>query len=550
MKVSQWAEIRRLAEIERLSHRGIARRLRCSTRTVKKALARTQPPDETRRPARGSRLDPYKAQIDALVARYPELSAVRVREEIARGPDGYRGGLTLVRGYLRQTRPRTTRRVYQEVFYDPGQAMQIDWGSCGRVCIGQTWRKVSVFVAVLCYSRLTYIEFCLSQRKAEFYRSLVHALEFFGGSPRQVIFDNLQAAVLNGHGRSACLHPEFLALCGHFCLEPIACQRRDPESKGCVEAKVRYVKHNCLAGRDDELTCWDDYGRLAVRWRDEIANVRLHATTKQRPVDRFAAERERLRPLPAWPYDTDELVSVVVNSHARVHFDGNRYSVPPECVDQTLLLRANERQVRVLDQGREVACHPRCDERGQLLCHPDHQLAALQQRSRVRARDLEATFDALGPVARQFHLELRRRPVKTNVHLRRVLKLLRWYGRDDVLTALARATEYRTFDAAYVETLVLQERRRRELPSPVPLRPKRQELLDETVFDEADPAVYDRLCAGEAEATDTTDMVPSTKPTNSSPHDHHVSDPPAATATDAASAAAPRTSPDQEPHHD
>lgn len=504
MKVAQWAEIRRLVEIEKLSHRAIARQLRCDTRTVKKALALTTPPAETRRAARGSQLDPYKARIDALVARYPQLSAVRVHEEIARGDDGYRGGVTLVRDYLRRTRPRPARRVYQEVHYEPGQALQIDWGSCGRVQIGQTWRNVSVFVAVLCHSRMIYIEFCLSQRKAEFYRSLAQALEYFGGSPRQVIFDNLKAAVLNGHGRSACLHPEFLALCGHFYLEPIACQRRDPESKGGVEATVRYVKHNCLAGRDDELTSWEDYGRLAVRWRDEVANVRLHAATQQRPVDRMAAERERLRPLPSVPFDTDELVSVVVSSHARVHFDGNRYSVPPACAGQTLLVRANEREVRVLNQQAEVARHVRCYDRGQLLVQPDHQLAALAQRGRLRARDLAATFDALGGVARQFHLELRRRPVKTHVHLRKVLRLAELYGRDDVLAALAQATEYRTFDAAYVETLVLQERRRRELPSPVPLRPKRPELLEETVFDEPDPAFYDRFCAGADEAPNST----------------------------------------------
>jgi transposase len=493
MKVAQWAEIRRLSEIERLSQRAIAQRLRCSHRTVRKALTLMQPPEENRRAARGSILDPYKPKIDALVAKYPGLSAVRVLEEIAQPPDGYPGEISLVRDYLRQVRP-VRSRVYQEVSYEPGQAMQVDWGSCGRIRIGQTQRQISVFVAVLCYSRLCYIEFCLSQRKAEFYRALVHALTFFHGSPKRLIFDNLKAAVLNGHGRSACLHPEFLALCGHFCMEPIACARRDPESKGVVEAKVRYVKHNALAGRADELTSWEDYGRLAVRWRDEVANVRLHQATKQRPVDRFEQERERLRPLPALPFDTDEILSVIVTSHARVHFDGNRYSVPPEIVGKAALLRADGQRVRVLYQGQEVAAHPRCYDRGQLLCQTEHQLAALKLRSRVRARELEDSFDALGPEARQFHLELRRRPVKTAVHLRRILHLVQLYGRDDVRAALVLACQYGTYDAAYVETLVLQERRRRELPSPTPLRPQRQELIDEIQLDEPDPAAYDRLC--------------------------------------------------------
>ena len=498
MKISQWAEIRRLTEVEGLSQRQIVERLRCCWRTVKKALAMPHPPDETRRPPRGSILDPHKPKMDALIAKYPTLSAVRVLEEIRKGPEGYTGQISVVRSYLRRIRP-IRQRVYQEVLYEAGQALQVDWGSCGYIKIGTTIRRISVFVGVLCYSRLCYIEFCLSERKAEFYRCLVQALKFFGGTTRQIIFDNLKAAVLNGSGRNACLHPDFLALCGHFCLQPIACARRDPESKGVVEAKVRYVKRNALQGRDEELTCWDAYGRLALYWRDQVANVRVHDTTKERPVDRFRKEQSLLRPLPAAPFDTDEMASVVVNSHARVHFDGNRYSVPPEVARKTALLRANPSEVRVLYQGRQLACHPRSYDRGQLILHPDHQLEALKLRRRVRATEVEDQFDALGEEARQFHLELRRRPVRTSVHLRRLLMLVRVYGRQDVVAAIRRALAYQTYDAAYVETILLQERRRRELPSPLAPRPKRQELMDEIELQEPDPGIYDRLCNQEDE---------------------------------------------------
>src|SRR6516164_5902297 len=296
MKVALWAEIRRLAEIEKLSCREIARRLRCSCRTVAAALKLEQPPARPSR-ERTSLLDPYKAKIDTLLARYPDLSAVRIHEEVARGPDGYTGSVITVRRYVRSVRP-TSGRVYQEAHYEPGQAMQVDWGECGRVQVADTTRRVSVLVAVLCYSRLAYIEFALSQRKAEFYHCLVHALEFFGGSPRAVIFDNLKAAVLNGSGRAACFHPEFLALCGYYCLQPIACERRDPESKGIVEGSVRYIKHNALAGRADELTRFEDYLAFAPMWRDQVANVRIHETTRERPVDRFQKERSLLHALP------------------------------------------------------------------------------------------------------------------------------------------------------------------------------------------------------------------------------------------------------------
>jgi transposase len=150
-----------------------------------------------------------------------------------------------------------------------------------------TTRRVAVFGAVLYYSRLIYIEFSLSQREAELYHGIAHTLEFLGGSPCAISFDNLKAAVLNGSGRDACLHPKFLALCGCYYLHPIACKRRDPESKGIIDEGVRDVKHNALAGRSDELIRFKDYLAFAPVWDDEMANMRIHATIRERPTDRF-----------------------------------------------------------------------------------------------------------------------------------------------------------------------------------------------------------------------------------------------------------------------
>ena len=492
MKVALWAEIRRLAEIEKLSGRTIARRLHCSRHTVTAALELQQPPSSAAT-RRASLLDPYLQQIQDLLTRYPDLSAVRIREEIARGPHGYTGSATILRRYLRRVRP-ARGRVYQEVHYQPAQAMQVDWGECGRIQVGSTMRKVSVFVAVLCHSRLMYIEFTLSQHKAEFYRGLVNALTFFGGSPRNLIFDNLKAAVLNGSGRQACLHPEFQALCGYFCLQPVACARRDPESKGVVEGGVRYIKHNALAGRAEELLRFEDYLALAPTWRDQVANLRRHEATHERPIDRFQQERALLRSLPEIPYDTDEVVPVVVNPHARIAFDSNRYSTPPQFVRKPLTIRANRDELRLLHEGQEVTRHVRSYERGQLLVLPEHRLAALSLRQPPHRQALEQDFDAWGPVAREFHLKLNGRPIKTGVHIRRLLNLAQLYGRTEVLSAINRALELATYDAACVENLLLAERRRRQLPTPTLPTPQRRELIDDIELEPADPAQYDRFC--------------------------------------------------------
>ena len=117
MNVGLWAEIRRLAEIQKLSGRAIGGRLRCSRQLVTVALELDQPPP--RQVAhRASLLDPHKAKINALVAKYPELSAVRIHEEITRGPNGYTGSVITVRRYVRSIRP-ARGRVYQEVHYEP-----------------------------------------------------------------------------------------------------------------------------------------------------------------------------------------------------------------------------------------------------------------------------------------------------------------------------------------------------------------------------------------------------------------------------------------------
>jgi hypothetical protein len=121
-------------------------------------------------------------------------------------------------------------------------------------------------------------------------------------------------------------------------------------------------------------------------------------------------------------------------------------------------------------------------------------LEALKRRRRERANHVENSFDALGEEAQKFHLALRRQPVKTVVQLRRLLNLVRLYGRQEVIAAITRANEYQTYDAAYVETILLQERRRRELPSPTQLRPQREELIDQIDLEEPDPGAYDRFC--------------------------------------------------------
>jgi transposase len=494
MKPAIWAEIHRLHEIEHLSHRQIAIKVGCSRHMVQQALKSRQPPVAHANPSRAKIIDPFQERIAQILKVYPNLSAVRILQKIAKpegNSPGYQGGITQLRIYLKSVRAKN-HRVYQEAHYDPGEAMQIDWGNVGPISIGNAKRTVSVFVAVLCYSRVIYIEFTLSQRKNEFYRCVVNALRFFGGSPRKVMFDNLKAAVISGSGRTAVLHPEFAALCGTYRMEPIACEAHDPESKGRVENGVGYVKRNALAGRDDEMQAWDDYKHLAIDWRDNVANTRIHDRIGQKPIERFEQEKLSLRSLPAVHYNADETLLTEVYPTAQIKFDCNRYSVPPSLARRTVTIVANADTIRILHQGNQVAEHRRCYGKRESITEPQHKIDALILRRRQQATELERCFGALGEEARAFQLALSKLPVRPVVHLRRIQELVNLYGREVVLQAMRAAIEYQTIDAAYVETIVLQERRKASLPSPTPLQPKRKDLI-QLELDIPDPSRYDHL---------------------------------------------------------
>jgi hypothetical protein len=117
---------------------------------------------------------------------------------------------------------------------------------------------------------------------------------------------------------------------------------------------------------------------------------------------------------------------------------------------------------------------------------------ALRQQS--EGFTLENDFNTLGPETRQFHLQLKGQPVKIRVHLRRLLNLAHVYGTAEVLAAVAQALKLATYDAAYVENLLLVERRRRQLPTSTVPTPKRRELIEEIELEPVDPAIYDRYC--------------------------------------------------------
>jgi transposase len=201
---------------------------------------------------------------------------------------------------------RTVRPKRQPAFltlaFAPGECAQVDWGSFGSVPVGQTHRRLSVFVMVLCSSRLMDVECPVSQTMEHFLACHQHAFACFGGIPHQVMVDNRKSAVLKrALGEAPVFHPKYADCAAHHGFTIVPCNIGKGNEKGRVENGVGYVKKNFLAGL--EIPDFRVLNPAARHWLDTIANVRLHGETRQKPTDLWQQERPHLRPLPAHPFD-------------------------------------------------------------------------------------------------------------------------------------------------------------------------------------------------------------------------------------------------------
>jgi transposase len=367
--VEEWAEIRRLHRVEGLSQRAIARRLGIARDTVSAALKRIEPPRYRRAPS-GSKLDPYKPRIAELLSRYPELSGVRIFEILQ--SEGYAGQLSILRDYLAAQRPRPV--AYQRTEYAPGEIGQVDWLELPERVpdpFGEP-RRTYALLLVLGYSRYLTAGFSFGLALPDLLRCLAEGLAFLGGVPKRLVFDNPKTVVLSHRGREIVWNPGFMTFADRYGFRPHVCTPGPvgAHEKGLVERPVGYFKGNFCAGR--QFGSLEDLGEQFAAWRDGTANVRLHSTLRQRPVDRFAVDRAALLRLPELPHDPLEVRPARVSRQGLVRVETGDYSVPAVLAGQLVEVHLGVTTVRVVADGRLVAEHPRSLGRYRLVEDPAH----------------------------------------------------------------------------------------------------------------------------------------------------------------------------------
>lgn len=479
-----YCKLRRLKDHEGLSAAQIARELAMDPRTVVKWLARERFSQRKAAP-RSSKLDPFKTEIARLLESHPFTAAqvlMRIREQ------GFAGGYSIVKDYVRGIRP-SKRPAYLTLAFAPGECAQVDWGSYGSVTVGNTQRRLSFFVMVLCYSRMLYVEFTVSQSLEHFLACHQNAFHFLGCVPKKIMVDNLKSAVLRRIlGRPPVFNPRYLDFAKHYGFSIAPCNVGRGNEKGRVENAVGYVKKNFLAGL--EIPDFAALGPAARNWLDTVANVRTHGETRKKPLELFAAERSCLLPLPANAFDIATVSPQRASPQFRITIDTNRYSVPAEYAGRTLTVKTAPERICVYAGDILIARHIRSYERHRDIEDPDHPKALLAQRKKARDQKIFMRFIALSPRADLYYRKLAERRLNPNEHVRKIVALSEIYGTDPVARAIEDAFIFEAFSSEYIANLLQQRTRFRKQPAALHLS-RREDLLD-IRLEHPDLSIYER----------------------------------------------------------
>ena len=360
IKMEDWMDIKMLHK-EGNSIRAIARITGLSRNTISK-IVREKVPKEFKKVKRKSKLDEYKKYIEE---RYQqsELSAVRIKQEIEKM--GYKGSVATIRRYISKIASKEIAYSKMTVRFEtpPGQQAQADWAYAGRFR-DKEGKVVSIyiFVMVLSYSRYMYVEYTTSMKTEQLIKCHLNAFEYFGGWPSSILYDNMKQVKISLEQ----INPLFLDFAKHYGLIIKTHQIRRPRTKGKVERMVDYVKDNFLNGR--EFGNLEELKEENLIWLNNTANVRIHSTTKAKPVDLWAKENlTNINLMRAYQLSVKE--SRKVSTEGFVHYKGSRYSVPPRYVGKAVIVEDSQQKILVKAQELIIAQHNKAERAG--LCIAD-----------------------------------------------------------------------------------------------------------------------------------------------------------------------------------
>ena len=441
------ASMRRIARSLQIS-RGRVRRVLEQVEHARTVGATQGLPQPVQR--RGSQLDAYETAITDLLARYPDITAQRVFEELRRL--GYQGGYTIASQRVRALRPRPVVAPVRRFETGPGVQAQMDYSTYDLDFTDEGRRRVYAFSYILGYSRRQYLHFVDSQDFATTIREHIRAFAHLGGVAATCLYDNMKVVVTGYDDDEPIYNPRFLGFAAHYGFRPVACRPRRAQTKGKVERPFGYVESSLLGGRT--FRSLEHLNETKVWWLAEVADVRIHRETKARPLDRHVEEQPRLLPLPAKPFDVSQVVYRSVDAEGYVVYRQNFYSSPWRLIGRSVPVRMTENELTIYDPSLAVAgVHPLFPRgtTGKRSRLKEHEPPRDSQR---RSQQLTQRFAEFGAAGTRFLEGLLASTRFGKNQAERALSLMAAYSRQDVLAALERAVQYGAFSLAAIQRIL------------------------------------------------------------------------------------------------
>lgn len=419
----------------------VRRVLGCQTTTLPKA-PRTHP--------RKSKLDSFAAKISWLVTE-KRLSGVRVLEEI-RGL-GYDGGYSILKAHIHRIRPRQAPIPRPPIDHPPGQEAQMDW-SPHSVIMGGRKTIVHTGSIVLCFSRYLFIRHFSDETHVSVIRLHEEAFAEIGAVPEIITYDNMTTVGRHIGPGQIWINPAFQRFADGYGFKVVILAPGRKERHGKVERPFRYIEDNFLKGR--EFTDLEDLNTRADLWRSQTANVRIHGTLRERPVDRLAREKSLLKPVP-WNRSETFFKEVErrVNADFCVAIDVKRYSASPGLIGRRVKVRLFREHLEIWVDDTMDCRHLYTQGDRDIL--PEHE--TIYKTMTGQNQLLKDAFLRLGKVAEDYFEGLKRiRKSAAGYHLQRILKYADRYGSDIVAGALTHAALYDSYGADAILRIIQGKR--------------------------------------------------------------------------------------------
>jgi hypothetical protein len=401
---------------------------------------------------RPEKAEPFRSQILGLLAAC-KGNLVRVHEELAAGGAhlSYQALTAFCRRHGIGQEPKQPAGSYD---FKPAEELQHDT-SPHEVELGGKKRKVQTASAVLCYSRMLFFQCYPTFQRFDCKVFLTDALRYFGGSTERVMIDNTHVIVLRATGRDMVPVPEMAAFGERFGFRFVAHERGDANRSGRVERPFHFIENNFLAGR--VFSDWNELNLQARQWCDRV-NSTYKKHIRAVPRELFATELVHLKPLPVWIPEVYRLHERMVDIEGYVVLHTNRYSVPVQWLGRRVEVRETKDQIEIQLDLRNLVVHRRVVEAERhRITLSEHRPPRGQGIKRTDPHPEEHALLQAAPEIAEYVGSLKQRGRKyVVVALRQLLRMVREYPREALLSAVREAARYGLYDLDRLERMVLR----------------------------------------------------------------------------------------------